>query len=148
VTDDRQPAARRLAHQIVHVGQVVGEVVVAAGADAIRIAMAAQVGRHDVVRPGQPGLDHAREGPGEVEVAVQQQDRVVALGRPTRAGAYARPVLSGMRRELSVAMGSDPCRHGEAELAAGASARGASPTCAVWMAAAMSAVSTSASVGS
>ena len=73
MADQRQPIARERVRQVAHVEQVVHEVVVPAGADALRLAMPAQIGREDVeARLGQARRD-AVERPGEIEEAVQAE---------------------------------------------------------------------------
>ena len=80
VADQRHPRAADLADQVVEVGQVVDEVVVAARPDPVAVAVPAQVGRDEVEPAGEPGARGRRPAPRQVEESVQQDDGVVEGG--------------------------------------------------------------------
>jgi hypothetical protein len=81
VADDDEPLTRDARDEVIDIGEVVEEVVVAAGADPVAIAVAAQIGRDDV--------DALRKVRGdlmppvaEIEKPVEQEERRVARAVP------------------------------------------------------------------
>ena len=79
VSDERHARAPDLRDDLVQIGEVIGEVVVAAGADPVAVAVAAHVGRDDVEAGRERGLDHRLPAPRGVEKAVDEHDRMVAV---------------------------------------------------------------------
>jgi hypothetical protein len=79
VADQRHARPGELADEVVDVGQVVDEVVIAARPDPVAVAVAAEVGCDEVEAPGQARGGGPGPPPGQIEEAVQENDRVVEL---------------------------------------------------------------------
>ena len=77
MTDDDEALARDARDEVIDVGEVIEEVVVAARADPVAVAMTAQIGRDDVAVLREPLAD-LEPAVAEIEEAVQQQERRVA----------------------------------------------------------------------
>jgi hypothetical protein len=77
VADHHEPLARRARDQLVEIGDVVEEVVVAARADPLAVTVAAQVGRDDVDALREP-LGDLVPAETEIEEAVDENERRVA----------------------------------------------------------------------
>jgi hypothetical protein len=77
VTDEHEPLARDARDEVVEVGAVVEEVVIAAGADPVGVAVTTQIGRDDVRVLGEAVGDLA-PAVAEIEKAVNEDERRVA----------------------------------------------------------------------
>lgn len=76
MTDDDEPLPRNTRDQIVDVGEVVEEVVIAARPDPIAIAMPSQIRRDDVTVRSKP-LGDLVPAVAEIEEAMEEEERRV-----------------------------------------------------------------------
>ena len=79
MSNERYTATTDLRDEVFKVGEVIHKVVVAAGADAITVAMAAQVRGDDVVFACKPSRDDRFPRPRQIEKSVHKNDGVIDL---------------------------------------------------------------------
>lgn len=79
--DEHEPLAHDAWDQIVEIGAVIEEVVVATGADPVGVTVTAQIGRDDVRVLGEPVGDLA-PAVAEIEKAMNEYERRVAGAVP------------------------------------------------------------------